>query len=448
MKKTLIEELERIHSITYGKEIVLEDNFLDKIINSSSNKNVKKIDDPKKADYVSDDVVEFFETLESIESPIFQQSRGNMTFQKNVETVQIGLKLLGYQLPKFGIDGLYGPETAAAVDKFKSENEVKNEGGEVNINESTLMSPVSIQKITSPFGKKRSYETHPGVDIAVPSGTEIKSPADGKVIDARFKSGGCGGTIQIEHGNGFVSRYCHCKNIKVSIGDSVKQGDVVGLTGGGSGDNGKGNSTGPHLHFELKKNGQLVDPIDYIGSDVGAYDLTKTGVNQKSSITPEMVSIMITKLRERGVTSDDLKKNIDAIDVKDLKDSNFYAKLLELLGAPVSEENMKFMYAWRQAEGKGGRYNPFNTTWKLPNSTVMNKAGVRNYETINDGMAATVKTLKSGRYDCIVNGLKNDIGASNIAKCDSLKVWGTGDLVAKVINGYESGGKPKISSLA
>jgi hypothetical protein len=228
----------------------------------------------------------------------------------------------------------------------------------------------------------------------------------------------------------------------------VKQGEVVGLSGGAKGDKGAGRSTGAHLHFELKKNGQLVDPLDYIGKDIGTYDFSKSGGKVKATITPEMIEVMVSKLKNKGVTSEDLKKHIDTINVNDLADKNFYAKILENLKAPVTDENMKFMYAWRQAEGKGGTYNPFNTSWDLPGSTVMNSHGVRNYKSLEDGMVATVKTLKNPRYSCIVNGLREDIGASEIARCESLKVWGTGDLVAKIVNGYNNGAKPKLASLA
>lgn len=136
------------------------------------------------------------------------------------------------------------------------------------------------------------------------------------------------------------------------------------------------------------------------------------------------------------------------IDTSNITDKNFYERLLKELGAPVTSENMKFLYAWRQSEGKGGKYNPFNTTWKLPGSTKMNYANVQNYKSLEDGMIATLKTLRNGRYNCIVDGLKRDIGASEIAKCSSLKTWGTGDLVAKVVNSYERGASPKIKDLA
>jgi peptidoglycan hydrolase-like protein with peptidoglycan-binding domain len=152
----------------------------------------------------------------------------------------------------------------------------------------------------------------------------------------------------------------------------------------------------------------------------------------------------------RKFSDDDLSKikKDKEIDTGNITDKNFYERLLNELGAPVTSENLKYLYAWRQAEGKGGKYNPFNTTWKLPGSTKMNSAGVQNYVSLEDGMVATLKTLRNGFYDCIVNGLKNDIGAAQISKCPSLKTWGTGDLVAKVVRSYESGSSPNIKSLA
>lgn len=407
------------------------------------------VDDPKKADLVTDDVSDFFKTLESIDSPIFQQARGSMTYQKDVESVQIGLIILGYDLPIHGVDGLFGPETARAVNKFKSDNDIKDDDWDINknINEAMLMSPINLQGVNSAFGVKRSYETHPGVDLKANSGTEIKSPADGKVIDARFKSGACGGTIQIQHADGFKSRYCHCKDIRVSIGQEVKQGEIIGLSGGGPNDKGKGNSRGAHLHFELKKDGKLVNPLDYINKDIGTIDSEKTKISSdKAYVTPEMVDIMIKKLKEKDIKSADLKKYLDnQISISGLTDQNFYKKLLENIGAPVSEENLKFLYAWRQAEGGKATFNPFNTTHKMKNATNYNKVGVKNYETLEDGLIATIKTLKNGRYGCILDGLKKDIGADKISQCYSdLKTWGTGYLVNQVVNKYNRGIDPRV----
>ena len=99
--------------------------------NSISVKRIKELvsedavkDDPKKADLVKDDLADFYKTLEEAikKGGLSQQSRKDLSFQKEVESLQIGLMLLGYTLPKHGVDGLFGPETAAAVDKFTKEN--------------------------------------------------------------------------------------------------------------------------------------------------------------------------------------------------------------------------------------------------------------------------------------------------------------------------------------
>lgn len=78
----------------------------------------------KKAELVKDDLSDFYTTLESAakKGGLEQQSYGDMTYQKEVESLQIGLILLGYELPRYGVDGLFGPETASAVDKFMKEN--------------------------------------------------------------------------------------------------------------------------------------------------------------------------------------------------------------------------------------------------------------------------------------------------------------------------------------
>ena len=114
MKKTLKEELERIHTLNYGGVI---------------KKKMSLLEDEKKADLVKDDVADFFKTLENIEDSVSEQNKGERTFQKNVETIQIGLMLLGYDLPQFGVDGKFGTETAAAVKKFKSENNLEPSKG-------------------------------------------------------------------------------------------------------------------------------------------------------------------------------------------------------------------------------------------------------------------------------------------------------------------------------
>jgi len=119
-------------------------------------------------------------------------------------------------------------------------------------------------------------------------------------------------------------------------------------------------------------------------------------------------------------------------------DDAVYSTILDGIGAPVTDENLKFLKAWRQAEGGTAANNPFNTTYKLDvdqDKTDYNSVGVKNYSTPEYGTAATIKTLQLPYYKNIVNGLQNDVGASNIASnTDELKTWGTGAGVARVLN--------------
>lgn len=325
MKRILDEQINSMFKLLYGKKYVT-----DRI--NSLNTILEQIDEPKKADLVKrNNLQDFYNTLNDIDQPLFQQKYGGMEYQKSVEAVQIGLILLGYQLPRFGVDGLFGPETAIAVNKFKKDNNISDDEQSL-ISEGTLIAPVPIQKVTSGFNVARHTGNHAGIDLRAASGTPIKSPADGEVIDARFKEGACGGTIQVQHADNFKSRFCHCKEILVNIGDKVKQGDILGKSGGAAGDKGAGRSTGAHLHFELKKGNSLVNPLDYIDSEIGSYDFKKqsqTSNQLSATITPKMVELLVNKLKTKNITASDIEKYIDApvytsgsVDFTDLDLSN------------------------------------------------------------------------------------------------------------------------------
>jgi hypothetical protein len=131
-------------------------------------------------------------------------------------------------------------------------------------------------------------------------------------------------------------------------------------------------------------------------------------------------------------------------------DDNFYKEILSCVGAKPTTGNMLFMYAWRQSEGGTASNNPFNTTHKMPGSTKYKDSshGVQNYKTSEDGIQATCKTLKNGRYNDIVDGLKNDVGLFELSRMKGLKTWGTGELLAKVADGYLNGSKPTPPAIA
>lgn len=127
----------------------------------------------------------------------------------------------------------------------------------------------TLHTVTSPYGWRIHPITgerrfHYGIDIAGANahGQPVISVADGEVFQVNYSSGEAGYNIRIRHydeeGNEWQSRYSHLSLMTVRIGDKVRQGDVIGAVGS------TGGSTGPHLHFELKFEGQLLDPYPYI----------------------------------------------------------------------------------------------------------------------------------------------------------------------------------------
>jgi murein DD-endopeptidase MepM/ murein hydrolase activator NlpD len=117
--------------------------------------------------------------------------------------------------------------------------------------------------VVSGFGPRTiegSYEYHPGIDIAVPEGTPIRAAAGGSVIftEPEASSGGYGNYTCIDHGGGLSTCYAHQSSFGVSAGQSVSQGQIIGYTGC------TGYCLGPHLHFEVRINGEVTDPMGYL----------------------------------------------------------------------------------------------------------------------------------------------------------------------------------------
>jgi murein DD-endopeptidase MepM/ murein hydrolase activator NlpD len=112
--------------------------------------------------------------------------------------------------------------------------------------------------ITAPFCERRAWEAcHPGMDIAVPTGTPIRA-ADGGTVRIAGWVGGYGNYTCIQHTASLSSCYGHQSVLKVSVGQHVSQGQVIGLSGS------TGFSTGPHLHFEARINGAVTNPMNYL----------------------------------------------------------------------------------------------------------------------------------------------------------------------------------------
>jgi len=122
--------------------------------------------------------------------------------------------------------------------------------------------PVVKPRLSSKYGNRihpifKSRRHHTGVDLAAPLGAPVRAIYKGTVVFADPYAG-YGNLIVIMHGQGMTSHYGHLDKIKVSIGDKVDAGQIIATLGS------SGQSTGPHLHFEIRHNGQVLDPEKYI----------------------------------------------------------------------------------------------------------------------------------------------------------------------------------------
>jgi len=302
-KRTLKEELERIHGITYGEGVLKEGGFLDFLLGKTKDNSVeKKIDEPSKADFVSNDIQEFYNTIQkSIENGgLKEQSLGSMTYQKEVESMQIALMILGFNLPKHGVDGLFGPETAAAVQSFKEKNgtlkesseeirttldnlgynEKGNElssGGEVTDELSSIVSSIL----------KEFKSTNPSIKITITGGNDQfhkglsynSKHTKGQAVDLVLKpynSNTSTAFLQI------LDKYKN-KNSKFSYIDEYK--------------NPSGGATAGHFHLQYGE-----------GNVVGGQSQNKTAF-----ASPEMLTKLLDLLKQKGVTSEELNQYIDKV---------------------------------------------------------------------------------------------------------------------------------------
>jgi hypothetical protein len=296
-KRTLKEEIERIHTITYGKKVLLEDDTLNKILQGTEPINTQTYDDPQKADFVEDDVNKFFTDLKSIDHEVSEQKFGSMEYQKEVELIQIGLVLLGYDLPEHGIDGYFDPETAAAVRKYKTENSVLNESLIPGIDEMVWNKmPWGINDGEKVDGIKwKNHDTHihfgfTNVDVAV------------KVIEKALSLGLHAGE------NPYTS-----KVYPVHVSDShhyetfsqTVNGKKVGGGLDVSGDKSKMEELFNWASTELGG-----------GESVSISSISQTDSEtdtQMETVSPEMIKSMVSKLETKGVTKEELDNLVDKV---------------------------------------------------------------------------------------------------------------------------------------
>jgi len=140
--------------------------------------------------------------------------------------------------------------------------------------------PKNNMAVTQPTPTKQRYRSHMGIDYAAPVGTPIFSVANGRVVHQGF-SGAFGNLIVLEHPGGYHTYYAHLSNYnsELEVGNEVRRGLEIGYVGT------TGRSTGPHLHFELRKDGIYVDPY----ASKTQLDLWSMRDNESGQLTREIL---------------------------------------------------------------------------------------------------------------------------------------------------------------
>lgn len=224
----------------------------------------------------------------------------------------------------------------------------------------------SKYKINSEFGKYRPQygRTHKGIDIGSPSGTEVIAPLDGVVISSKDNASECGGFIKIKHNDNLYTKYCHIKKRKVEKGAEVKQGDVIGISGGALTDPNRGTTSGAHLHFEVIKDGIHVDPALYMGKSINTDKKTTTKNNAIYAARTDMAtdaSLEVTESIYNRLIKEQGSKDKNATIISNIKSFGS--------GEFISE------YEYR-IDAKGNKTDlncPFRTCEKHQINTIYNK---------------------------------------------------------------------------
>ena len=211
--------------------------------------------------------VSTFKEAEDIVNDLKEKDSYNVESLSIVEKFETELK--DFITREAAVSKLYKePIKTITVAKSTTTNTYSSTGGKVstsrNLSSKKIDLGISLSRpisgtISSRFGSNSRVRsgTHTGLDIAAPTGTPIGAAASGTVTFAGRK-GSYGNLIIVDHGNGVETWYGHCSKLYAKVGDSVNAGDVIAAVGS------TGNSTGPHLHFEIRIDGNCVNPQDYV----------------------------------------------------------------------------------------------------------------------------------------------------------------------------------------
>ena len=232
--KTLVEELKEEVTVTYKYyEIAVQETVVEKVDTSEEAEElINEIKEQNNSEDIDLSIVEkYTQNEEEANTSDLEVAKANVQ-----ETVQTAIE---------------------EIEQQKEEEERWNALPSIN-GIKLAVTPIE-GRITSRYGVRSSIRksTHTGLDISAVQGTAIKVIADGTVTAASY-NGSYGNLVKVDHGNGVETWYAHTSKMYVKKGDTVKAGDVIAAVGS------TGNSTGPHLHLEIRVNGEHVNPQDYL----------------------------------------------------------------------------------------------------------------------------------------------------------------------------------------
>lgn len=246
-----------LENVTYSYEYVTrnmldENETLEKVKESS--KNIYRVYEVSDENGDDEDSV-FVNSLEEAEELV-------KSLKEEYSEIEPDLKITTLYLEEEISDSAIKEAKAKITEKLEKEAEEKKQKEEEKrtVNGIYLACIPVTGNISSRFGSNESIRnhTHKGLDIAAPNGTSIKAVASGTVKFAGYNNGGYGNLVIIDHGNGVTTYYGHCSKLYVSQGQTVNAGDVIAAVGS------TGNSTGNHLHFEIRINDVQVNPQNYL----------------------------------------------------------------------------------------------------------------------------------------------------------------------------------------
>ena len=221
------------------------------------------VDTKEEADLIINDIKS--NTTDGVELNFEIEEQEKNKNELNISTTEIAkleinkdveVKVQEYEKKKAEEEAAKMAAEAATRAATSSRGTMSSRGASIPTTGASFMRPIIGGTITSVYGK-RSSGFHTGLDLATSTGTPIYASASGTVKFAGTQ-GGYGKLVIIDHGNGYQTYYAHCSAIYVTAGQTVNQGDNISAVGS------TGNSTGPHVHFEIRYNGSTLNPQNYI----------------------------------------------------------------------------------------------------------------------------------------------------------------------------------------